>query len=49
MIVYVCPECQRMFFDGQTHEHGDGVWISTEQIRNYYLFKKWANLEEATV
>ncbi len=40
---YGCPDCGQAFTSGR-HQHADGEWVYTEDLRRYYQFRRWERL-----
>ena len=40
---YACPDCGEFVMDGSiAHQHQDGEWIYTEDIRRWYMNRRWS-------
>jgi hypothetical protein len=48
---FVCPDCEESFEQGtQAHQHENGEWIYTEDLRRWHQFYRWQHrLDNACV
>lgn len=39
--LYTCPDCGNMFGIGQSHQHEDGEWVTTDELEAFYRELRW--------
>ena len=42
IMAYICPDCGKQIDGGSlAHQHADGEWIFTEDLRRWHQFRRW--------
>lgn len=46
-VEYKCPDCGNLYSSGTvSHQHLDGEWIFTDDLRRYWQQRRWDYLED---
>ena len=40
IMMYECPDCKGLFREGVIHQHKDGEWVNTANLKMWYQMRR---------